>query len=69
MDLCGEWEPPQRVQIKKEKKFMNRGKMKKVLALMLTFIFVISATACGGATKFDAEAYVRGVMDANYKQK
>ena len=48
---------------------MNRGKMKKVLALMLTFIFVISATACGGATKFDAEAYVRGVMDANYKQK
>lgn len=28
MDLCGEWEPPQRVQIKKEKKFMNRGKMK-----------------------------------------
>ena len=48
---------------------MNRGKMKKVLALMLTFIFVISATACGGATKFDAEAYVRGVMDANYKQR
>ena len=48
---------------------MNRGKMKKVLALMLPFIFVISATACGGATKFDAEAYVRGVMDANYQQK
>lgn len=48
---------------------MNRGKMKKVLALMLGFIFVISATACGGATKFDAEAYVRGVLDANYKQK
>lgn len=48
---------------------MNRGKMKKVLALMLGFIFIISATACGGATKFDAEAYVRGVLDANYKQK
>lgn len=48
---------------------MKKRKMKKVLALMLTFIFVISATACGGATEFDAEAYVRGVLDANYKQK
>ena len=33
MDLCGEWEPPQRVQIKKEKKFMNRGKMVTVQRL------------------------------------
>lgn len=54
---------------KKGEKVYEQRENEKVLALMLTFIFVISATACGGATKFDAEAYVRGVMDANYKQK
>lgn len=45
---------------------MNKGLMKKTSALMLAVLLTFSVTACG--KKFDAAAYTKSVLDANYQQ-
>lgn len=46
---------------------MNNELMKKISTFMLTALFTLNMTACGGK-QFDAAAYTKSVLDANYQQ-
>lgn len=54
---------------KKGEKVYEQRKNEKSSCTYADLHFCNKCNRMRGATKFDAEAYVRGVMDANYKQK
>lgn len=46
---------------------MNNGLMKKISTFMLAALLTLNMTACNGK-QFDAAAYTKSVLDANYQQ-